>query len=514
MWLIKVINIGIVLLGFMVFTAHGGEPLCSKNSSIKLPQAQEVSESALKASKLYKGLMRIRKSNYPIRGKISIEEAIARAILYNLDFQARTYEQILQNYDLKDITFELLPSLGYTVNLTNKNTPYAATSRSLKTGTTQLDYGISEDLMVKTGDYSLSWNALEFIIGKTRMKQKKAEIEVTKEGRRRALQSLASQVRGIYYKVMAYQILSKKVRQIDKLIDETVDKNRLKIKSTLEPINNIYGLEQELLEYKRNINSIISDLSNSKIDLAVLMNIRPDQEYQVVEYGINDIPSIKLEANDLINYALYNRPEINEEFARSKQAKLGIDMLIQEALPRFGINAARHSSSNSYLFYPKWQDLAISLSMNLIKLIGNKNKLNKKKIQEKLEEDKIASTIMGIIGQIAVSHQRYTKLKDDIKINKQIFETSSKSSSYLEAASSDDVGAESKLDATRGKIRSFINESRYLLSYAECMQSLGELYNSIGFDPVKEFDNKQSFSSLINAVGNQERIISSKILAK
>lgn len=99
----------------------------------------------------------------PVRGTITLEEAIARALKYNLQQRVALLEQAMednllgvQNLDM------LLPKLTARAGMQTRDSVAASSSKSISSGRESLEPSTSQDQTTHTADLSLSWNVLDF----------------------------------------------------------------------------------------------------------------------------------------------------------------------------------------------------------------------------------------------------------------------------------------------------------------------------------------------------------------
>lgn len=98
----------------------------------------------------------------PISQSISLSEAIARAIKYNLGHRMLMMEQaIAQN--VSDLSsYEMLPRLTTTAGYTTRSNLAGKTSKDLSDGSVSTSYSSGTEKTNLTTDLSMAWNVLDF----------------------------------------------------------------------------------------------------------------------------------------------------------------------------------------------------------------------------------------------------------------------------------------------------------------------------------------------------------------
>ena len=104
-------------------------------------------------------------------GSISLAEAIARALKHNLDSRARSMEQALALNQIDLDNYQLLPSLTMNAGYSDRSGWNATNSKTLKGPPPSSQYSYGADKTLFTGDFSLSWNILDFGVSYYNAKQ-------------------------------------------------------------------------------------------------------------------------------------------------------------------------------------------------------------------------------------------------------------------------------------------------------------------------------------------------------
>src|SRR5690606_29006486 len=98
----------------------------------------------------------------PASAPVTLEEAMARALKYNLDNRLKMMEQALAHHQLDIANFNLLPQLTANAGYVTRDNRYGSSSQDLATGQQSLVPSTSLDKTYRTADLSFSWNILDF----------------------------------------------------------------------------------------------------------------------------------------------------------------------------------------------------------------------------------------------------------------------------------------------------------------------------------------------------------------
>jgi len=101
-----------------------------------------------------------------LSGPISLYEAMARAIKYNLDHKVEMYEEALRSSESDLANLSMLPKLVVSAGLTDRENYSGSRSSTLEgsntVGAPSVPVSTSSDKNVVTSDLTLSWDVLDF----------------------------------------------------------------------------------------------------------------------------------------------------------------------------------------------------------------------------------------------------------------------------------------------------------------------------------------------------------------
>ena len=145
----------------------------------------------------------------PVSGVVTLEEAIARALKYNLDQRVKMLEQSLRSGELEAGKYDMLPKLmanaGYDWRDSfshRYSAPFATPGDIDKSSMPD----VSVDPEHGTWDLNLSWNVLDFGASYYTAKQNADKLLIANEKRRRAMHTLVQNVRKAYWRAVAAEL--------------------------------------------------------------------------------------------------------------------------------------------------------------------------------------------------------------------------------------------------------------------------------------------------------------------
>jgi len=136
----------------------------------------------------------------PVTQSISLYEAMARALKYNLDHNVAMMEIDLAQSDFDLSRHDVLPQIVANGGYYGRINEAGASSLSLISGRESLEPSTSTDRNVWSGDLTMSWNVLDFGLSKIRSEQLADETLIYEERRRKAIIQIMEDVHRAYWR--------------------------------------------------------------------------------------------------------------------------------------------------------------------------------------------------------------------------------------------------------------------------------------------------------------------------
>jgi len=140
---------------------------------------------------------------------ISLYEAIARALKYNLDHRLKVMEQALSSQQLDLARYDLLPQLTAKAGYNSRSEYDGSSSMSLLDGSESLVPSTSTEKDIRTADITFMWNVLDFGVSYYRARQQADRVLILEERRRKVIQNIVQDVRYAYWRAVSAERLIK-----------------------------------------------------------------------------------------------------------------------------------------------------------------------------------------------------------------------------------------------------------------------------------------------------------------
>jgi len=448
----------------------------------------------------------------PVTGPISLYEAIARAVKYNLDHRLKMMEDALAYKQLDLVRYDQLPELTASAGYYERNNYSGGTSIALENnpntgigaGEESLQASTSSEKRVTDVNGILVWNALDFGVSYVRAQQQSNEVLITEERRRKVVQNVVQDVRYAYWRAVSAQHL---LDNMDDLLDRTYsalkDSRQLESLRIQAPIQSL-SYQKALLEIIQDMWFYRRDLATAKTELAALMNLKPGTPYTVVDpAGDGPLPSPDrfgtLETME--ERAMLNRPELLEEHYQSRIGALEVKKAMLEMLPGLEFNLGSRYNSNYLLWQSSWAEAGVNISWNLFQLFSGPANKRVAESQVMVDDARRLALGMAVITQVHLAYQRYHIALSDFEVTEDLVAIEKRIQKHMEAEQK--AAVENELEVIRSMASSLVAQMQHDLGYAEVQNSIGRILNSVGVDPLPGVDIDQDVSTLAAIIKEQ-----------
>jgi outer membrane protein TolC len=434
-----------------------------------------------------------------VTGPISLYEAVARALKYNLDFHLELQEKILARRDLELSRYEMLPSFVSNLGYTGRSNFSGANSRSLFTGQESLASSTSSQKNVYTADLKLSWNILDFGVSYMRARQAADGVLIAEEAKRKVVNRIVQDVRTAYWRAVSNDRLIAKLQDLMVRVKVAiVESKEVEARKLDRPLTAL-TYQRELIGIKRELEELQRNLSLAKIQLAALMNLRPGQpfELEIPDRG-NAIRDIAFSPQLLEQMALENRSEIRELIYKKRINAREAKVAVLNLLPGLNLDFGSNYSSNEFLFNNDWLSYGARISWNLLNILKlPATKRNIKAKEQVLDAERLALS-MAILTQVHVGIAQHEHAKREYRTATEYFDTQVKILEQIESARKVDSVNEQSL--IREQMNTLVAEVKYDIAFADIENAYAGLLGAIGIDPVPYDVDQDSLESLTESL--------------
>ncbi|MGH8525834.1 MAG: TolC family protein, partial [Gammaproteobacteria bacterium] len=369
------------------------------------PEALRDGEVKAQAANDY---INLTKEHEPVRGPISMYEALARALKYNLDFRLELTKKVLALEQLNVSRYEMLPQFVSNLSYNARDKFSGASSRSLITGRQSLESSTSSDRDVGEVELGLVWNVLDFGVSYYRAKQAADRVLIAEEQKRKAVNRIAQEVRTAYWRAVSAERLQGQLDALMSRVARALSDSREVVWKRLDAPMTQLTYQRELLAVKRELQELQRDLELAKYQLAELMNLRPNARYELAVPKRGELArAIKLGHAEMEQMALESRPELRELGYEKRINAQEARAAILELLPGVDLSVTKNYNSNSFLFHNNWVNLGSRVAWNLLNLIRMPQKMKELKAQAGVLDAQRLALSIAVLTQVNVSLAQY-----------------------------------------------------------------------------------------------------------
>jgi len=418
----------------------------------------------------------------PLAGPVTLDEAMARAIRYNLDHRLKMMEEALAQKQLDVASFDMLPRLTAAAGYTTRNHPLASKSVSLATGEQSLESSYSTDRDVRTADLTFSWNLLDFGVSYFEAKEQADRVLVVEQRRRKVVQLMMQQVREAYWEATGAQRLESRVGPLLDQAKQALDESRQsQLEGLRSPLDTL-AYQHALLDIMRQLEAVRDQLDEAKPRLASLMNIAPGTDFKLAPPTGFTVPEFDMPMDRMEETALERRPELVEAGYNERISINETHKAIAKLLPGIEVQLGGHYDSNSLLAYHAWRAAGINVSWNLLNLLNAKNIRGMARAQRDVAHAQRLALSMAVLTQVHVARAELGAKQRQFDLYKQLNDVDGQILQHTHNATV--ANAQGKLEEIRAATSAMMSELRLYQSYGELESAYGQLLATLGLDPV------------------------------
>ena len=420
----------------------------------------------------------------PINGPVSVEEAIARTLKYNLDYRLKRMESALQLGLTGQAAYDMLPRLltsaGYR---TRQNSP-GGRSIGILDNQESLRPSTAEQRNHAQGAAEFSWNLLDFGVSYFRARQQADKFLIAEERRRKVIQNMVQDVRTSFWRALGAQRLAKEAKEILEQANLALARSREAEAQRLIPPALALNYQRALLDAISLLNLRRQDLEIAKRELAALMNVEPGVDFTLQEAEESRLPASPTNIRKLEELALLQRPELREEDSKKRITANETRKQLVSMFPAISLDYGFNYDSNNLLFHNSWFQGGVRVSWNIMRLAALPVLLKNQEGQVEVDRSRRMALSMAIMTQLRVSVERYRLALIDFKLADIGSQVDQRLATNMRASVTARLNSE--LEVIRTNARAVLGAYQRANAYANAQIAFGRLYNTLGFDPLPD----------------------------
>ena len=420
----------------------------------------------------------------PISAPVSLEEAIARTLKYNLDYRLKKMESALALGLTDYASYDTLPKLLANAGYRTRSNQSGGTSIGILDGVQSLRPSTSEERSHTLAGAEFSWNLLDFGVSYYRARQQSDQFLIAEERRRKVVQNMVQDVRAAYWRALGAQRLSAQAKDILERAQLALARSReAETQRVISPVQAL-NYQRALLDAISFLNQRRQDLEFASHELAALMNVEPGVTFSVAETVEARLPAPPNDVRKLEELALVQRPELREEDFKKRISADETRKQLLGMLPGISFDAGLQYDSNQLLNSNRWAQGGVRISWNLLQLVALPSLKATQEQQVRTDEARRMALSMAVMTQLRIGVERYRLAVEDFRLADTAAQVDKRMADYTRAAVT--ARLESELEAIRTQARAVLGSFQRANTYASAQIAFGRLYNTLGFDPLPD----------------------------
>lgn len=463
---------------------------------LDLAQSQQRAQSDL--SLMFKG-------QEPVTAPISLHEAMARALKYNLEGRLKVQEEALAQKQLNLTSFDMLPKLAMDAGYVSRSNTSASSSQSIESGQQSLEPSTSLDNNRRVGDLTMVWNVLDFGVSYVTAQQQADQGWIAQERRRKVIHTIIQDVRSAYWRAVAAERL---LGRIDGLLGKVNMAREASQGMTQQQVGDpiaVLSYQRALLEATRQLEEQHRALSLAKTELASLMNLPLNADYQLAmpDESAMVIPELKVDLARLEETALVSRPELREQDYQARISAAETRKAMLRMLPGLEFSVGGHYDSNSFLVNQSWADAGMKVTWNLFNVLSGPAAQETAEAGQVVAETRRQAMSMAILAQLYVSKANFNEAVRQYQTSSQLQQLDSQIAEQLQNRFK--TGGIGELEVIQSELNALSASLRRDLAYAELRNAYGQLFATVGLDPLAKPLASGSLISVSQALQQSEQ---------
>ncbi len=415
---------------------------------------------------------------------MTLYDAMARALKYNLGSRLKMMETALTVKQLNLNSVDMLPQIAANAGYSGRSNYEAVVSKSMKTGVLSDPTAYGE----KThgfADIQVSWNILDFGVSYYQARQDMNKVLISKEERRKQVQSLLQDVREAFWRAIAAERL---MPEIDDLMEEATAVLEILRSGKGEKNTQALTYQMSLMETMRDLSEMKKELQMAREKLAALINLKPGTRFRLVasEEGNYVLPEIRSNLDRLEWLALMNRPELRAEDYKLQNTRLEAKKALVKLLPNLNLFASANYDSNSYLSNSSWMQAAAQVGFNLLNPMKMQQTVTTSEVKEAVDNLNRQVIAMAVLTQTHLGWARYQGAKETYQLSVEISNVAELLAQKSAEANADDFEEMAQAVTVASAARALFAKLRMAMNFAELQDATGTMFATLGLDALPE----------------------------
>jgi outer membrane protein TolC len=196
--------------------------------------------------------------------------------------------------------------------------------------------------------------------------------------------------------------------------------------------------------------------------------------------------------------ALAYRPELREEDYQARVSAAETRKALLRLLPGVEVNAGLNYNSNDFLVNNEWADYGLRVTWNLLQLLSAPARIEQAENQEQVVAARRQALSMAVLTQLYVSYNSYLQAQELFQTTEEVADVEARILEQLR--STEQAQSNGRLAVIRGELNALVADLRRDLAYARAQNAIGQVYVTVGADPLPDAIAEASVDSVAAAI--------------
>lgn len=442
----------------------------------------------------------------PLSGPLTLYQAQARALRYNLDHRVKMMERAMSEGQSTIARFDLLPEVMASAGYRNRDNFNASSSRSMRTGRQSLETSTSQDRSRYLGDLVFRWNILDFGVGYFRAQQEGNKALIAEENRRKVSHNLMQDVRAAYWRAVGAQQMESVLQPVLDEARSALENARAAQKEGLQAPLESLRYQKSLVEIVRKLEGIQEQLKLARSELMRLVNLPPNQAFTLAAPAGEQafaVPKLALPMEQMESLALQMRPELREEMYQTRIGVAEIRKAMLRLLPGVEVNIGGHYDSNSYLLNQHFADWGTQIAKNVFEILSAPQAIGNAETQKALADSRRMAAHMAILTQVHLAQEQFDMASKQYGRAVELDDLNQQINRHIANSAANE--ASSPMERIRASVDAVLTLVQRYQAYSDVQAALGKMYVSLGFDPLPETVQSHDINALAQALAEVDQ---------
>ena len=419
----------------------------------------------------------------PVSGRITLDEAIARALKHNLERRSRMMEEAIALNQLDVSNYDMLPRLTAQAGYRSRDKDLITRSKDSVTGQPSLaNPFISSERTHTVYDLGLTWNLLDFGASYYGAKQSADRVLVAAERRRKAMHNLIADVRSAFWRTASAQKLQKQIAETIALAEDALkDARKAEAERVRSPVESL-RYQRQILENLRLLETTNQELATARLELAHLMNVPLAFRLEVAEPDdVVGSRMLQIPVEQLEEIAIGRNAELREQFYNARIARDETRKVLLRLFPGISFNYTSKYDTDSYLVNQRWNEAGATISFNLFNLLSGPSQMRLADAGVALADQRRVAMQMAVLAQVQIGRLQYASELNQYQRARAVADVDARIDELM--TKREQAQVQSKLETVANRTTAILSQLRSYQALAQAHAAASRLQATLGIEP-------------------------------